>query len=118
MKQWIKNKLISYLGISSLEKTLLENNRKLTRKLNELESCNQKIISENDLLVKQFNLSVDINHIEKHNWAVISVQGKPEYVRFIELSNRDIRSLHSFLKQFERTNRTVDSPFLYKGFFE
>lgn len=113
MKRWFKNKLTSYLGITSLENRLLENNRRLTCKLNELESANQKIISENNQLFKQFNLSVDINHFEKHNWAVISVQGKPEYVRFINLSSKDIHSLHCFLKQFERTNRVIDSPLAY-----
>ena len=61
-------------------------------------------------LIKQFNISADINHYENHSWAVISIQGRPEYVRFVNLSNKDIRELHYYLKQFERTNRTVDSP--------
>ena len=63
--------------------------------------------------MKQFNISADINQYEDHSWAIISIQGKPEYVRFVNLSSQDMRSVHDFLKQFERTNRTVDSPLMF-----
>jgi protease II len=111
MKNWIKKKLISFLGIDLLERDMKQENNKLKSELNKLKSLNEKIIEENNFLIKQFNISADINHYENHSWAVISIQGKPEYVKFINLSDQDMRSIHMFLKQFERTNRTIDSPF-------
>ncbi|MCY9273458.1 hypothetical protein MOF24_17385 [Bacillus inaquosorum] len=116
MKSWIKSKVTSFLGIDSLEQKLLEENKQLKFKLENLESLNQKIIEENNSIMKQFNISADINHYENHSWAVISIQGKPEYVKFVNLSNQDMRSVHSFLKQFERTNRTIDSPLKFLKF--
>ena len=116
MKNWIKRKLIAFLEIDSLEEELKQENQKLKSKLNGLNSLNERIIEENNFLIKQFNISADINHYENHSWAVISIQGKPEYVKFINLSNRDMRSVHSFLKQFERTNRAIDSPFQFLKF--
>lgn|SRR5690554_5129422 len=106
MKNWIKQKLTSLLGIDLLK----QENAKLRSELSRLNSLNEKIIEENNFLIKQFNISADINHYENHSWAVISIQGRPEYVRFVNLSNKDMRELHYYLKQFERTNRTIDSP--------
>ncbi|MGY0701771.1 MULTISPECIES: hypothetical protein [Bacillus subtilis group] len=116
MKSWIKSKVTSFLGIDSLEQKLLEENKRLKFKLKNLEFLNHKIIEENNSIMKQFNISADINHYGNHSWAVISIQGKPEYVKFVNLSNQDMRSVHSFLKQFERTNRTIDSPLKFLNF--
>lgn len=110
MKNWIKKKLTTFLGIDSLEENLKQENRKLKSELIELKSLNKKIIEDNDSLIKQFNISADISHYENHSWAVISIQGRPEYVKFVNLSNQDMRDVHMFLKRFERTNRTIDSP--------
>lgn len=104
MKNWIKQKLTSLLGIDLLK----QENANLRSELSRLNSLNEKIIEENIFLIKQFNISADI--YENHSWALISIQGRPEYVRFVNLSNKDIRELHYYLKQFERTNRTIDSP--------
>lgn len=106
MKNWIKQKLTSLLGVDLLK----QENDNLKSELSRLNSLNEKIIEENNFLIKQFNISADINHYENHSWAVISIQGRPEYVKFFNLSNKDIRELHYYLKQFERTNRTIDSP--------
>lgn len=116
MKSWIKSKVTSFLGLDSLEQKLLEENKRLKFKLKNLEFLNHKIIEENNSIMKQFNISADINHYGNHSWAVISIQGKPEYVKFVNLSNQDMRSVHSFLKQFERTNRTIDSPLKFLNF--
>lgn len=114
MKNWIKRKLTYFLGIDKIEETMDSEQLRLSRKLDYLEEYNRKVIAENEFILKQFNISLDVSPYENTSWAVISIQGKPEYVRFINLSNRDMRSIHSFLKQFEKTNKTVDSPF---GFF-
>ncbi|WP_079709796.1 hypothetical protein [Paraliobacillus ryukyuensis] len=115
--EWFKLKIQKHIGITELKEKrqddIVRNEQKfstLFSRLNQLQDQNQKIIEENNILMKQFNISADINHYENHSWAIISIQGKPEYVKFIDLSNQDMRSVHSFLKQFERTNRSIDSP--------
>ena len=45
-----------------------------------------------------------------HSWAVICVHGKRDYVKFVDMSQRDIIEIASFLKKFEYSNRVTDSP--------
>lgn len=113
---WIKSKLKFFLGINELNEKLTNlhgkydhNNRQLSR----VEKSNQEVLSQNEFILKQFNIAADIYPNENLSWAVISIQGKPEYVRFVNLSNRDMREIHNYLKQFEGTNRTIDSPFQF-----
>lgn len=114
MKKWIKEKLIVALDIDKLRKE----NEQLKDRLNYLDKENSKIkyqneqiVNDTNTLMDQFNISADIYPREKESWAVISIHGKPEYVRFVNLHNKDMREIHNFLKQFERNNRIVDSPF-------
>ncbi|MCA1027056.1 hypothetical protein LCM23_13220 [Cytobacillus kochii] len=120
---WFREKVRKYLGITELEekrqKDIIRNEQRFSTlfdRLNQLQEQNENIIKENNALMKQFNISADINHYENHSWAVISIQGRPEYVKFVNLSNQDMRSIHSYLKQFERTNRTMDSPLQFLKF--
>lgn len=52
-----------------------------------------------------------------HSWAVICVHGKIDYVKFVDMSQKDIREIVNFLKCFEDSNRVTDSP-LHKGYLE
>lgn len=45
-----------------------------------------------------------------HSWAVICVHGKMDYVKFVDMSQRDIMEIAYFLKRFEYSNRVTDSP--------
>ena len=56
-------------------------------------------------------------HSSDHSWAVICVHGKMDYVKFVDMSQRDIQDIAYFLKKFEYSNRVTDSP-IYKGIFE
>lgn len=61
------------------------------------------------------DVGVDVGfHSEDHSWAVVCIQGRPEYVKFIPLEHRDAVDILRFLKQFEYSNRVVDSPFAFK----
>lgn len=53
-----------------------------------------------------------------HSWAVICIHGKMDYVKFVDMSQRDIRSIADFLKNFEYSNRIIDSPLYYREAFE
>ena len=52
-----------------------------------------------------------------HSWAVICVHGKMDYVKFVDMSHRDIQEIARFLKNFEYSNRVTDSP-IHKNIFE
>ena len=54
---------------------------------------------------------------DDHSWAVICIHGKTDYVKFVDMSHRDVMEISSFLKRFEYSNRTTDSP-LYKNIIE
>ena len=45
-----------------------------------------------------------------HSWAVICVHGQKDYIKFVDMHQSDIRSIASFLKKFEYSNRVTDSP--------
>ena len=119
----ISDRLRKFLGIDTLQNeyaNLLDKYIQLqrsydlvSRELEEVIKKNRMILNQNHGIVSQFNLSADIHPRTNESWAVISIAGKPEYVRFVNLSNQDMRSVHAFLKQFERTNMIVDSPMGY-----
>ncbi len=121
LKKWIKNKLRKYLGIEEVEEQINvlasdieKGDRKISDAINQSNmaiSVSRKLQKTSESLINQFNISADIYPHEKSSWAVISIQGRPEYVKFVNLSNRDMREISSFLRQFEGTNRTIDSPF-------
>lgn len=117
-KSWLRTKLQKFLEIDELSETVDENNDRLSRsyralqdKYIKMERLNERVVERNNIIMKEFNISADIYPRENRSWAVISINGKPEYVRFVNLSNRDMREVSHFLKQFEATNVTVDSPF-------
>jgi hypothetical protein len=112
MKNWIKTRLSVFLDIGIIKHNLELENRKLREELYDIKQLNKKVIEENNFIMKQFNISADISPNQyDENWAVISVKNKPEYVKFVRLSNQDVRSVRDYLKHFERTNMTIDSPF-------
>ena len=122
-KGWLKEKLITLLEIDKLVDTVDENNaiqiqnyRVLKDNLNRIETLNERIVERNNILMKEFNISADINAYSNTSWAVISINGKPDYVRFVSLANKDMHTIHRYLKQFEANNVTVDSPFPYFDF--
>lgn len=126
MIKWIKNKLQCFLGIYTLQdqynnlhvqhNTLTKYYRTLENQFNRLETKNDDVIRTSNAILDQFNLAVDVYPKEwHHNWAVICVKGKPEYVKFIDLKHTDARDLRMFIKRFEGTNRAIDAP--HREFF-
>jgi len=65
------------------------------------------------------DVGVDIGfRDEYHNWAVVCIHGKTEFVKFIPLTQKDIRYVADFLKQFEYSKRRIDSPLGYRNMIE
>ena len=55
---------------------------------------------------------------DDHSWAVICIHGKVDYVKFVDMSHKDVMSIAKFLKNFEYSNRVTDSPLNYKAMLE
>ncbi|UUV47029.1 hypothetical protein [Bacillus phage vB_BanS-Thrax5] len=117
---WLKKKIRDWLGITEIENNMNKNFESLDRKHNNLldsllgiEDMNQALRERNEFILKNFKIAVDHTVYDNLSWAVICIDGKPEYVRFISLSNREIREIHSYLRQFDRGSRIVDSPTPY-----
>lgn len=65
------------------------------------------------------DISTDVGFkSSEHSWAVICVHGKMDYVKFVDMSHRDIMEIAKFLKRFEYSNRITDSPLGYKHIIE
>ena len=47
---------------------------------------------------------------DDHSWAVICVHGKKDFIKFVDMRQSDVRTIVSFLKNFEYSNRVTDSP--------
>lgn len=92
---------------------LLENAEKSYRVAETLaEDCKKLMNSVCDV-------GVDVGfHGDDHSWAVVCIQGKPEYVKFVPLGHNDARDVLHFLKRFQYSNRVIDSPFGYRDFVE
>ena len=64
------------------------------------------------------DVGVDVGHYgADHSWAVICVHGKIDYVKFVDMNQRDIMDIANFLRRFEYSNRATDSP-LHKRYIE
>lgn len=63
-------------------------------------------------LLGNIDVSVDVHH-RSGSWAVVSLQGgKTDYIKFIDLGDRDIMDIAHFLRQYDRKNVKIDaSPF-------
>jgi hypothetical protein len=69
--------------------------------------------SVHQMMTEMLNVGIDIHLKEPHSWAVICIKGKPEYIKFINLGNdnKTAREIMMWLRQFEGSNITVNSPF-------
>lgn len=92
----------------------------LTFQNSRLESRNKELSERIEFILKNFKIAVDHYPRGNESWAVVCVEGKPEYVRLINLSRADVREIAYYLKQFDRDSRIVDSPvaFLKTDFFK
>jgi len=95
----------------------------------------QEVLSKTDRRFKDLENKVDINretlknvveistdvrepnrHSHEHSWATISIGGKVQYVKFVDLNKSNYMEIVRFLKQFEAGRHTIDTP--YQSVFE
>lgn len=124
LKEKIKKWLLEILqpDIDALKNEINESNTTLRfAKNNCNEAARQCQIStqQNEEMKKMYNqitdVAVDVGfHDLEHSWAVVCIEGRPEYVKFIPLSGADARTVMNFLRQFQYSKLIVDSPLRFK----
>jgi hypothetical protein len=61
------------------------------------------IISQLKNTIGNIDVSVDVHESPySESWAVISIQGKPDYVKFLNLGHSDLMEIKRFLRKFDR----------------
>lgn len=74
----------------------------LTKLEAQIRLSEKQTTSVNNML-GNIDVSVDV-HQRSPSWAVISIQGKKtDYIKFIDLGEREIRDIQMFLRNFDRT---------------
>lgn len=124
LKEKIRKWLLEILqpDIDALKNEINESNTALRfAKNNCNEAARQCQIStqQNEEMKKMYNqitdVAVDVGfHDLEYSWAVVCVEGRPEYVKFIHLSGADARTVMNFLRQFQYSKLIVDSPLRFK----
>lgn len=120
MFKWLRNKLRSWLGVEKLEEDLADH-KKIVDILNR---TNDELIVDISKLEKELNffksiteVGVDV-HTRSNSWAVVCIAGKNEYVKFVDLQQKDARHVLQFLQGFEESHRLIDSPMGSMGMFK
>lgn len=66
-----------------------------------------------EALMQGFDVSVDVHQANKYSrsWACLSLQGeRTDFIKFIDLGERDIREIGEFLRRYERNaNIKIDA---------
>lgn len=124
-KGWLRKKLRSFLEIDEdlnilrgkqsefceEQQKMIQVQKMLTTKSNDLSSDINAVEETNYLIQKHFNVAVDVGISDRcKNWGIICIKGNMDYVKFIDMSQRDIMEIARFLKRFEHSNRHVDAP--------
>lgn len=124
---WLKKKIQDWLGITRLQneynllsKThtkLLEEYNGLNRKYSKVVTDTQSVISinkglreRNEFILKNFQIAVDHNPYENQSWAVVCINGQPQYVNFLTLRHAEAREIMDYLRHYDKGSMVVDSP--------
>ena len=99
MKNWLREEVFKE-DIDSIKSMKLQCKNTLNE-VNKMKSLYQQIT----------NVGVAVDYYGKNSWAVICIDGHPEYVKFVDLKESEARDIKNFLRRFEKSNVVVDSPF-------
>lgn len=99
IKNWFREEVFKE-ELDSIKSMKLQCKNTLNE-VNEMKSLYQQIT----------NVGVDVDYHDKNSWAVICIDGHPEYVKFVDLRESEARDIKNFLRRFEKSNVVVDSPF-------
>ena len=114
----LKKLIRKWLGLESLEDRFarsLSDVKLLERETQELYSRT----SHNSVNIREIheaiNIGVDVspynNSYYEGSWAVVVIKGKQPIVKFLDLRGYHVSEIEEIIKRFERTSKTIDSPF-------
>jgi len=140
LKNWIRNKLITFLLIDKLSESfsthetvtnirLRDIDHKLASIDVDLKYLNKDVSHFQDSVNAIHNTIENVIHIgtdvyqpnQGHSWAVVCVEGKMNLVKFVDLNRQDARDVLDFLKRYEAGRHCIDTPykeFFYDGLFK
>lgn len=98
----MKKYILNWLGIEMIERRIANQTLRI-----------QELQQENSELKRRFNLSVDIRDTKRENgrsWAVVSIRGKKDFVKFYDLGTHNMDHLMNMLRQFDKSNVAIDAP--------
>lgn len=111
INKYIKEKILIWLGINQINSEVKRNYREFNafRKISheDIGMLNNQIHNIN----KTYSIGVDVGVKDHRNWAVICIEGKPNYVKFVDLNSRGVREVQRFLRQFEGSRNVIDAPY-------
>ncbi|UUV46762.1 hypothetical protein [Bacillus phage vB_BanS-Thrax4] len=117
MKLWLKTKLRDWLGIQESEAYFCRNIEDLERRYSllvddniRLENENRALRERNEFILKNFQIAVDHNPYENQSWAVVCINGQPQYVNFLTLRNHEAHEIMRYLRNYDKGSMVVDSP--------
>lgn len=113
MRKFLRNLFFGSLlkRIEELENNNIELNKDI-EDIQEVVRLNSESLRDINSFINHIDVSVDIHQTEySRSWACISIQGeKQDYVKFMDLGNRDAREIAEFLRRFERArNWKIDA---------
>lgn len=113
IKEWLFSSEIQ--RINQLEKQIEDSTNRLRLASIQLGNSEKEIEECRRLLTQFVDMGVDVGfHSDDHSWAVICIAGKPEYVKFMPLTHKDVKCVLDFLKQFQYSRQIIDSPFAFR----
>lgn len=125
----IKDKLINWLSRDIVNRIikLEESNKVNENRINDVyklyemarTSCMQSKEETEEcrkLMTQILDIGVDVGfHSDDHSWAVICIEGHPEYVKFLPLNGKDTMEILRFLNRFKYSRQVIDSPIAFKS---
>lgn len=113
IKEWLFAEEVQ--RISRMEQSLANEENRMRCAAIQLNNAEKEIEECRKLLTQFVDIGVDVGfHSDDHSWAVICIAGKPEYVKFMPLNNRDAHDVLRFLKQFQYSKNVIDSPIAFR----
>lgn len=87
---WLREKLVKWLNI---QQDYLKLEKRIT------------------MLEKLVKIGVDV-HQKSPSWAVVCIEGHPEYIKFYGARTEQIREIKHFLKKFSNSDVIIDAPMM------
>ncbi|UGO47971.1 hypothetical protein PQE72_gp157 [Bacillus phage vB_BanS_Skywalker] len=114
---WLKTKLRDWLGVQEAEDYFCRNIDDLERRYSKLvdehlklEDTNRALRERNEFILKNFQIAVDHNPYENQSWAVVCINGQPQYVNFLTLRHHEAHEIMRYLRHYDKGSMVVDSP--------